>query len=125
MLVTLSTLGRTGGERKVPRRIPLGTIMSSWVLEGLRRRLLELAQEDKCNSSAGRPKELEDGAIRKTSSAYLIKTLLGISWWRSEALIMKAIGPRAEPWITLAEMEYGLDMVPLNLVWWECLLKQL
>jgi len=42
-------------------------MMSSWVLEGLRRRLLELAQEDKCSSSAGRLTELEDGAIRKTS----------------------------------------------------------
>jgi len=92
MLVTLSTLGRTGGERKVPRRVPLGTIMSSWVLEGLRRRLLEVAQEDKCRSSAGRLKELEDRAIRKTSSAYLIKTLPGM---RSEG---------AELWITLAEM---------------------
>jgi len=39
-------------------------------------------------------------------------------------LIMKAIGPRAEPWITLAEMECGLDIVPLNLVWWERPLKK-
>jgi len=52
MLVTLSTLGRVGGGRKVPRRFPLGTMMSSWVLEGLRRRLLELAQEDKLFSAA-------------------------------------------------------------------------
>jgi len=37
-------------------------MMSSWVLEGLRRRLSELAQENKCSSSAGRLKELEDGA---------------------------------------------------------------
>jgi len=60
--------------------------MSSWVLEGLRR-LLELAQEDKCSSSAGRLgliKELEDGAIRKTSSVslYLMKKLPGIIVWR-------------------------------------------
>ena len=43
----------------------LGTTISSWDLEWLRRRLLEEAQEDRCWSSAGMDEELEEGTMRK------------------------------------------------------------
>jgi len=49
------------------------------------------------------------------SSAYLMYELLGVRGWRSKAFIMMATKPRAEPWITLAEIALEGDVEPWNL----------
>ena len=47
---------------------------------------------------------MEEGTIRKSSSAYFRKRLPGVKGCKSEALIVKAAGPRAEPYMTLADI---------------------
>ena len=68
----------------------------------LRQRLLAAAHGERCWISEGSEAELEEGTIRKTSSAYFRKWLAGVKGCRSEALIIKAAEPRAEPCMTLA-----------------------
>src|SRR6266568_16564 len=114
---TLSTPGRGGGRGMWWSRWgPLGETRSSWVLVGLRRRLLEVAQELMWASSVGMVEVREDGTMRNTSSAYLTRILPGEEGNRSDALAMKAACPTAEPWRTLAEIMQGLEVESKNLV---------
>jgi len=58
----------------------------------------------------------EAGTKSMQSSAYLSMRLPELLGRRSATAMMKATGPRAEPWMTLALILAELDTVPLNLV---------
>ena len=62
-----------GGGGSTGLREPLGTIISSWVLEELRQRLLVKADEERCCISTEREAEFVAGMIKYTSSVYVRK----------------------------------------------------
>jgi len=72
---------------------------------------------DICDISAGIVWVREAGTRSMQSSAYLSMRLPELLYIgrRSATAMMKATGPRAEPWMTLELILAELDTVPLNL----------
>ena len=62
--------------------------------------------------------ELFEGTIRYTSSAYFLQVFPGVDGCKSEAKVMNAVGPMAEPWTTPALMDAREDVWDWNLVKW-------
>jgi hypothetical protein len=71
-----------------------------------------------CSSSDSHVLEFAPGTIRYESSANLNISLPGTSGRKSEAVIKYAAGPITDPWMTLALMEAGEEVSPLNVVRW-------
>ena len=64
---------------------------------------------------------LDAGTSRYVSSVYLHVCILlpDTDGLKSEAFLMKAIGPMSEPWTMLALISSGVDVASLHLVQWD------
>jgi len=78
-------------------------------------RLFSAAHLPTLSNSKETDAELVSGMSRQQSSTYLHISLPSVHRVRSATATVKAPGPKAEPWITLADMRVTLDLEPLNL----------